>query len=72
MPNRPTPRLIAILAAVVFVTLFTLSIRELPGATTMADTGVIHIVQFQFKADTTESDKKQVRWVLPPCRFVSR
>lgn len=31
----------------------------------MADTGVIHIVHFQFKAGTSESDKQHVRYLGP-------
>lgn len=52
--------ILAIVAVVLFIAFFTLPPRQVPKAT-MGDTGVMHIVHFQFKAGTSESDKQHVR-----------
>lgn len=68
MVSRSASRVIAILAILLFITFFAISIRDWPDSTMMADTGVIHIVHFQFKAGTTESEKKEVCYIFAQIR----
>lgn len=68
MVSRSASRVIAILAILLFITFFAISIRDWPDSTMMADTGVIHLVHFQFKAGTTESEKKEVCYIFAQIR----
>lgn len=56
--------ILAFVAVLLLIAFLTLPPREVPKATmSTGDTGVIHIVHFQFKAGTSESDKQHVRFV---------
>lgn len=65
MARPSTWRLFAVFASVLIIVVYFLSSHELSDSTRMGSSGVIHIVHFQFKAGTSESEKQHVRCLNP-------
>lgn len=65
MARPPTWRLFTVFSSILIIIIYFLSSHELSDSTKMGSSGVIHIVHFQFKAGTSESEKQNVRCLIP-------